>query len=107
MTAPRIERRLAAVLVADVAGYTRLMERDEQGIFERLKALRQRVVEPLIAEHRGRVVKLTGDGLLCEFPSIVDAVACATRIQQDLVTRKDDASEDDRILFRIGVNLGD
>jgi len=107
VAAPRVERRLAAMLAADVAGYTRLMERDERGTFERLKAHRVDVVEPAVAEHRGRIVKLTGDGVLCEFPSIVDAVACAMQIQLGMAGREADVAEDARIRFRIGVNLGD
>ena len=77
MAAPRIDRRLTAVLAADVAGYSRLVQRDEQGTLGRLKAHRGELVEPLVAEHGGRVVKLMGDGILCEFPSAVHAVACA------------------------------
>src|SRR5215213_6026481 len=107
MLAPHVERRLAAVLAADVVGYARLMERDERGTFERLKAHRKEMIEPLIAEHRGRVVKLMGDGALCEFPSVVDAVACAILIQHEMTGREKDAAEDERIRFRIGINLGD
>ena len=75
MTAPRAERRLAAILAADMVGYSRLMEADEQGTLDRLKAHRREFIDPLIAEHRGRIVKLMGDGALVEFPSVVDAVA--------------------------------
>jgi class 3 adenylate cyclase len=82
MVTARVERRLAAILAADVAGYSRLMERDEAGTLARLKAHRKELVEPLLAEHRGRVVKLMGDGALCEFASVVDAVACAVAIQR-------------------------
>ena len=82
MAAPRAERRLAAILAADVVGYSRLMERDEAGTLARLKAHRKELIEPLVAEHRGRVVKLMGDGALCEFASVVDAVACAVAIQR-------------------------
>ena len=88
MAAPRAERRLAAILAADVVGYSRLMERDEAGTLERLKAHRKEFVEPLIAEHRGRVVKLMGDGALCEFASVVDAVACAVAIQRGMAERE-------------------
>jgi len=94
-----LERRLAAILAADVVGYTRLMGVDEAGTFQRLIELRQHVLEPLIAEHRGRVVKLMGDGILAEFASVIDAVNCAVAWQSGL------AEEDLR--FRIGVNLGD
>src|SRR3954466_15364963 len=82
MAAPRIDRRLTAVLAADVVGYSRLVQRDEQGTLGRLKAHRGELVEPLVAEHGGRVVKLMGDGILCEFPSAVHAVACAVAIQK-------------------------
>ena len=81
MAAPRAERRLAAILAADVVGYSRLMERDEEGTLERLKVHRKEFVEPLVAEHRGRVVNLVGDSALCEFASVVDAVACAVAVQ--------------------------
>ncbi len=101
----RPERRLAAILAMDVAGYSRLVERDEQGTLARLKAHRKGLVEPLVAEHRGRIVKLMGDGALCEFASVVDAVACAVAIQRGLARRERDGTE--RIRFRVGVNLGD
>jgi adenylate cyclase len=107
MAVPRAERRLAAVLAADVVGYSRLMERDEQGTLERLKTHRRKLVEPLVAEHRGRIVKLMGDGALCEFPSVVDAVACAVAIQRGMAEREKDVPEAERIRFRIGINLGD
>src|SRR4051794_12465528 len=104
---PRAARRLAAILAADVAGYSRLMERDETGMLERLKAHRRELVEPLIAEHRGRIVKLMGDGALCEFASVVDAVAYAIAIQRGTAEREADVPETERVRFRIGVNLGD
>lgn len=107
MAAPRVERRLAAVLAADVVGYSRLMERDEHGTFQRFKAHRQEIFDPLIAEHHGRIVKLTGDGALCEFSSVVDAVACAVQIQQGMSKKEKDLTEETRIRFRIGINLGD
>jgi TolB-like protein/class 3 adenylate cyclase/cytochrome c-type biogenesis protein CcmH/NrfG len=107
MAAPRVERRLAAILAADVVGYSRLMGEDEAGTLARLKAHRKELVEPLLAEHRGRVVKLMGDGVLCEFASVVDAVACAVAIQQGMAGRELDLPEAERIRFRIGVNLGD
>ena len=103
----RPERRLAAILAADVVGYSRLMERDEAGTLERLKAHRKELVEPLVAEHRGRIVKLMGDGALCEFACVVDAVACAVAIQRGMAEREADVPEAERIRFRIGVNLGD
>ena len=107
MAAARVERRLAAVLVADVAGYSRLVERDERATVERLQGHRKELVEPLLAEHRGRVVKLTGDGAVCEFGSAVDAVECAARIQRGMAEREAGVPEAERIRFRIGVNLGD
>ena len=88
MAAPRIDRRLTAVLAADVVGYSRLVQRDEQGTLGRLKAHRGELVEPFVAEYGGRVVKLTGDGILCEFPSAVHAVACAVAIQKGMAERE-------------------
>jgi adenylate cyclase len=104
---PRPERRLAAILAADVAGYSRLVERDEQGSLARLKAHRKELLEPLLALHRGRLVKLMGDGALCEFASVVDAVACAVAIQAGMAERERGIPERERIRFRIGINLGD
>jgi adenylate cyclase len=100
-------RRLAAILAADVAGYSRLMGVDEEGTHERLKAHLRELVDPKIAEHHGRIVKNTGDGLLAEFSSVVDAVRCAAEIQRAMIDRDADTPEDKRIRFRIGVNLGD
>src|SRR5215813_7761481 len=100
-------RRLAAILAADVAGYSRLMGADEEGTHERLKAHVQELVNPKIAEQRGRIVKNTGDGLLAEFPSVVDAVRCAGEIQRGMIDREPDVPEEPLIRFRIGVNLGD
>jgi adenylate cyclase len=100
-------RRLAAILAADVAGYSRLMGADEEGTHERLKAHLSELVEPKIAEHRGRTVKNTGDGFLAEFASVVDAVRCATELQRGMADRNTDIPEDKRIAFRIGINLGD
>ena len=88
MAAPRVERRLAAILAADVVGYSSLMERDEDRTLVRLKAHRQEFIEPLIAEYQGRIVKLMGDGALVEFASVVDAVRCAVLIQQGMVERE-------------------
>jgi TolB-like protein len=107
MAAPRIQRRLAGVLAADVAGFARLMEHDESGTFARLRAHRAEVFEPLVADHRGRIVKHTGDGALCEFASIVDAVACALDIQRRVAERETAVPDGARIRYRIGVNLGD
>jgi TolB-like protein/class 3 adenylate cyclase len=100
-------RRLAAILAADVAGYSRLMGADEEGTHERLKALRRELLDPKIAEHKGRVVKTTGDGLLVEFASVVDAVRCAVEVQQAMPERDTDLGADSRIELRIGINLGD
>jgi adenylate cyclase len=100
-------RRLAAILAADASGYSRLMGADEEGTHERLKAHRRRFIDPKINEHHGRIVKTTGDGALVEFPSVVDAVRCAAEIQRATVDRNADVSEDRRIKFRIGINLGD
>ena len=100
-------RRLAAILAADVAGYSRLMGADEEGTLERLKALRRELVDPKIAEHRGRIVKTTGDGMLVEFASVVDAVRCAVEVQQAMPERNTGVGADDRIELRIGINLGD
>src|SRR5437667_839407 len=100
-------RRLAAILAADVAGYSRLMGADEEGTLERLKTLRRDLLDPKIAEHHGRIVKTTGDGLLVEFPSVVDAVRCAAAVQQAMAERDTGVAADNRIELRIGVNLGD
>ena len=102
-----MERRLAAILAADVVGYTRLMRADEVGTLQRLTALREGVLEPLIAEHTGRVVKLMGDGLLVEFASLVDAVGCAVAWQTAVDEHEAERPEDNRFFFRIGINLGD
>jgi TolB-like protein len=100
-------RRLAAILAADVAGYSRLMGADEEGTHERLKALRHELLDPKIAEHRGRIVKTTGDGLLVEFGSVVDAVRCAVEVQQAMPERNTSVGADNRIELRIGINLDD
>jgi adenylate cyclase len=103
----RVERTLAALMTADVVGYSALVERDEDRTLARLKALRREFIEPLIAEHRGRVVKLMGDGALVEFASVVDAVRCALLVQQGVAEREAEVPEAERVCFRIGVNLGD
>jgi adenylate cyclase len=102
-----VARRLAAILAADVVGYSRLMAADEAGTLAALKAHRKEVIEPKIAEHDGRIVKLMGDGALVEFPSVVEAVKCAVEVQNGVAERNVDVPEDRRIAFRIGVNLGD
>jgi len=100
-------RRLTAILAADVAGYSRLMGADEEGTHDRLQGHLRALVNPKIAEHRGRVVKNTGDGFLAEFASVVDAVRCAVEIQRGMIDREAEAPEARRISFRIGINLGD
>src|SRR5215467_1959751 len=100
-------RRLAAILAADVAGYSRLMGADEEGTHERLQAHLRELIEPKIAEHRGRVVKNTGDGFLAEFGSVVDAIRCAVEVQRGMADREPEVPEERRIRFRIGINLGD
>src|SRR6516165_10818177 len=100
-------RRLAAIFAADVAGYSRLMGADEEGTLERLKALRCELLDPKIAERHGRIVKTTGDGMLVEFASVVDAVRCAVEVQQAMPERNTGVGTDNRIELRIGINLGD
>jgi adenylate cyclase len=100
-------RRLAAILAADAAGYSRLMGADEEGTHERLKAHIHQLVDPKIREHRGRVVKKTGDGILAEFSSVVDAVRSAAEIQRRMMDRNAEIGPDQRIMFRVGINLGD
>src|ERR1700730_17614665 len=100
-------RRLAAILAADVAGYSRLMGMDEEGTLDRLKVLRRELADPKIKEHRGRIVKTTGDGLLVEFGSVVDAVRCAVDVQREMAVRNAAVPADGRIEFRVGINLGD
>src|SRR5215470_2983958 len=101
------ERRLAAILAADVAGYSRLIGADEEGTLKRLRSIRVEVIDAKIAAHRGRLVKTTGDGLLVEFASVVDAVRCAVEVQREIAGRDTDASVDRRIEFRIGIHQGD
>ena len=103
----RVERRLAAILAADVAGYSRLIEADEEGALSRLKTLRSEVIDPKIAGYHGRLVKTTGDGLLVEFASVVDALRCAVEMQTALAKSNDRMPPDRRIAFRIGINVGD
>ena len=100
-------RRLAAILAADIAGYSRLMGADEEGTHERLKALRRELLDPRIAEHKGRIVKTTGDGLLVEFASVVDAVRCAVTVRQAMPEWNTSIEADSRIELRVGVNIGD
>src|SRR5262244_539039 len=107
MAEERVERRLTAVLAADVAGYSRLMGADEEGTLAVLKTLRREVADPKIREHRGRIVNTTGDGLLCEFASVVDAVRCAIEVQREMAARNAGVQAERRIEFRIGINLSD
>jgi adenylate cyclase len=107
MAEERVERRLAAILAADVAGYSRLMGMDEEGTLADLKAHLRAAVDPKITEHRGRIVKTTGDGLLVEFASVVDAVRCAVDIQRQMAERNAAVPAERRIEFRIGLNVGD
>jgi adenylate cyclase len=107
MRGERVERKLTAIMAADIAGYSRLMGVDEEGTLARLKATRRELGDPKIAEHRGRIVKTTGDGMLVEFQSVVDAVRCAVELQEEMAERNADLPSDRRIDFRIGVNVGD
>src|SRR5262245_19697029 len=107
MAPERTERRLSAILAADVANYSRLMGADEEGTLARLKGHRSELIDPKIAEHRGRIVKTTGDGLLVEFASVVDAGRCALDIQRGMSARNADVGDDRRIELRIGINVGD
>jgi adenylate cyclase len=107
MSEERVERRLAAILAADVAGYSRLMGKDEAGTLARLRSHRRELIDPKITEHKGRVVKTSGDGILIEFPSVVEAVACAVGVQRGMSERNAAVANDQRIAFRIGINLGD
>ena len=102
-----MERRLAAILAADMVGYSRLMEADEEGTIARQKVHRAELIEPAISSHGGRIVKTMGDGLLLEFPSVVDAVKCALAVQQGMAEREAEVPEDLRIQYRVGINLGD
>ena len=107
MVEERVERRLAAILAADVAGYSRLMGVDEEGTIAALKLHRREVIDPKITKHHGRIVKTTGDGILVEFASAVDAVRCALEVQQAMAGRNVNYPEDRRIDFRVGINVGD
>ena len=107
MAEDHVERRLAAIFAGDVAGYSRLMGVDEEGTLHQLKAHRKELIDPKITEHRGHIVKTTGDGMLVEFVSVVDAVRCAVEIQRGMVARNVEVPADRRIEFRIGINVGD
>ena len=103
----RAERRLAAIMAADIVSYSRLVQVDEVATLAAVRSLRSEVIEPLLAEYSGRIVKLMGDGALVEFGSVVDAVSCAAAVQKSLAARQADVASDRRIVFRIGINLGD
>ncbi|WP_249130407.1 adenylate/guanylate cyclase domain-containing protein [Bradyrhizobium sp. AUGA SZCCT0283] len=107
MSGEHVERRLAAILAADVAGSCRLIGIDEEGTLARLKALRRILFDPNIAEHHGRIVKNTGDGAIAEFASVVDAVRCADEIQRGMAEQNIDVPQDKRIELRIGIHVGD
>ena len=107
MSEGRVERRLAAILAVDVVGYSRLMGTDDEGTLAALRAIRRELGDPKIREHRGRIVKTTGDGLLIEFASVVDAVRCAVEVQREMAIRNAGIPPERRIQFRMGINLGD
>jgi TolB-like protein/class 3 adenylate cyclase len=107
MAAERMERRLAAILAADIAGYSRLIGADEEGTLAALRALRRELIDPAIAAHRGRIVKTTGDGMLVEFASVIDALRVAATVQGEMAGRNADVAPDKRIAFRIGIHQGD
>ncbi len=107
MAEQRVQRRLAAIMAADVVGYSRLMGEDEFGALARLKKLRNEFLHPKVSEYRGRIVKTTGDGTLVEFPSAVDALQHAVDVRHELARRNADLSEPERIELRMGINLGD
>lgn len=107
MPTVRVERRLAAIMVADIVGYSRLIEADEARTLTTIRALRSEILDPLLADYKGRIVKMMGDGVVLEFGSVVDAVACAVAVQQGVALHQRDISPEYRIAFRIGINLGD
>jgi adenylate cyclase len=107
MATVRADRRLTTIMAVDIVGYSRLIQTDEAATLAAIKALRSAVIDPLVAEYTGRIVKLMGDGALIEFGSVVDAVTCAIAVQKSLSARQADVPPDRRIVFRIGVNLGD
>src|SRR5579863_4977075 len=107
MAEARVERRLAAILAADIAGYSRLIGIDEEGTLARLRVLRRDLIDPKLAEHKGRIVKTTGDGLLVEFASVVDALRCAAEMQAAMVGRNAGIAQAQKIEFRVGIHQGD
>src|SRR4051794_19115536 len=106
MADKRVQRRLAAILAADVVGYSRLMGADEEGTFARLKAHQRTLLDPLVERHRGRIFKYTGDGILAEFASVVDSLRCAIDLQQETSRHNADSPPEARLEFRIGINVG-
>ena len=106
MGLPRVERKLAAILATDV-GYSRLMHADEEGTLAQLRAHRRAIIDPKIKEHHGRIIKTTGDGMLVEFASVVDAVRCAVEVQRGMAERNAGVPQNKRIEFRVGINVGD
>src|SRR3954467_10712974 len=107
MAEARVERRLAAILAADIAGYSRLIGSDEEGTLASLRAGRREVIDPSIAEYRGRIVKTTGDGMLVEFQSVLDALRCAARVQRELAERNQPVAAERRMEYRVGIHQGD
>src|SRR6516162_4144701 len=107
MAEERAQRRLAAILAADVVGYSRLMEADEAGTLAVLKSRRTEILQPLVSKHHGRIIKVMGDGVLVEFASAVEAVSCAVALQKAMAVANESAEESRRVVLRIGVNLGD
>src|SRR4051794_40146347 len=107
MSVDRVERKLAAILAADVAGYSRIMGKDEEATLHSLSGHRRELFDPVISRHRGRIVKTTGDGLLAQFASVVDAVHCAIEVQVGMAERNAGVKKDKRLDFRIGINVGD
>src|SRR5215471_2959869 len=107
MAEERIQRRLAAILAADVVGYSRLMERDEAGTLALLKSRRAEILQPLVFKHQGRIVKLMGDGVLIEFSSAVNAITCAAELQAAMASANANLPEEKRVVLRVGINVGD
>jgi adenylate cyclase len=107
MASDQVKRKVATILAAEIAGYSRLMRADEAGTLARLKEYRRELIDPKYRQYRGRVEKTTGDGILIEFPSVVDAVSCSIEVQRGMRERNADVAPEKRIEFRIGINLGD
>src|SRR5215831_8320964 len=107
MASDQVKRKLAAILAADIAGYSKLMGADEAGTLARLKECRRELIDPKNKQYHGRVVKTTGDGILIEFPSVVDAISCSIEVQQGMCERNANVPPEKRIEFRVGINLGD